>query len=88
MDLPADKLIWTEKELTQQQNAQRAALAANVNPLWEEFKTHLTDNRQWLLERLAKEKDAMQIREIQGQIYIIDELLAMREQLVDVIKMG
>jgi len=30
----------------------------------------------------------MQIREIQGQIYIIDELLAMREQLVDVIKMG
>lgn len=30
MDLPADKLIWTEKELeAQQQNAQQAALAAN-----------------------------------------------------------
>lgn len=30
MDLPADKLIWTEKELeAQQQNAQQAAIAAN-----------------------------------------------------------
>jgi hypothetical protein len=63
-------------------------LQLTLNPQWEEFKAHLTDNRQWLLERLAKEKDAMQIREIQGQIYIIDELLAMKEQLVDVIKMG
>lgn len=40
------------------------------------------DNRQSLLERLAKEKDALQVREIQGQVYAIDEVLNLREHLV------
>ena len=32
MDLPADKLIYTEKELEAQQQAQQAAIAANQQP--------------------------------------------------------
>jgi hypothetical protein len=39
------------------------------------------DNRQWLLERLSKEKDMMQVREIQGQVFIIDNLLSLKEHV-------
>jgi hypothetical protein len=40
------------------------------------------DNRQWLLERLSKEKDMMQVREIQGQVFIIDNLLSLKEHVL------
>jgi hypothetical protein len=40
------------------------------------------DNRQWLLERLSKEKDMMQVREIQGQVFIIDNLLSLKEYVL------
>lgn len=43
----------------------------------------MSDNRQWLLERLAKEKDMMQVREIQGQIFVIDNLLSLRDHVVN-----
>jgi hypothetical protein len=46
------------------------------------FKAHLSDNRQWLLERLAKEKDMMQVREIQGQIFVIDNLFNLRDHVI------